>query len=227
MSSLSMHRIETGAAVNLEPIRFEAPEGVAPMQVVADWTTGLPVFRGHRMTLRELAKSDAPSLLSMLSTDEVSKFISPPPKTAQGFEKFIAWVIREREAGRQMTFGLVPEGYDHAVGLVQVRALIPGFSVAEWGFAVGSPFWGSGLFAAGARTALDFAFLHTGLNRVEARACVENRRGNGALRKMGAVQEGVLRGSLQKDGKYFDQIMWSIIAGDWFQSRAVWDGVIQ
>ena len=66
MSSLSMHRIETGAAVNLEPIRFEAPEGVAPMQVVADWTTGLPVFRGHRMTLRELAKSDAPSLLSML-----------------------------------------------------------------------------------------------------------------------------------------------------------------
>ena len=212
---------------NLEPIHFEAPDTVAPMQVIADWTTGLPVFRGQRMTLRELAKGDAPSLLSMLSTEEVARFISPPPKTVQGFEKFIAWIIREREAGRQMTFGMVPEGYDKAVGLVQVRAMAPGFAVAEWGFALGSPFWGSGLFAASARTTLDFAFLHTGANRVEARACVNNGRGNGALRKMGAVQEGVLRGSLEKDGTFFDQIMWSIIARDWFQAKAVWDVAIQ
>jgi ribosomal-protein-alanine N-acetyltransferase len=214
------------AAANAEPIRFDGPADAAPMQVVADWTKGLPVFNGQRMMLRELVKSDAQSLLSMLATEEVAKFISPPPTTVQGFEKFVQWVIREREAGRQMTFGLVPEGYDQAVGLVQVRALMPGFSVAEWGFAIGSPFWGTGLFAAGARTMLDFAFLHTAMNRVEARACVDNGRGNGALRKMGAVQEGVLRDSLEKNGKFFDQIMWSIIARDWFQAKAVWDGRI-
>ena len=227
LTSLQVTPMTTSALLvkpNLEPIRFDGPEVAAPMQVVADWTTGLPVFHGQRMTLRELAKTDAPSLLSMLSAEEVARFISPPPKTVQGFEKFIAWIVREREAGRQMTFGMVPEGYDHAVGLVQVRALAPGFAVAEWGFALGSPFWGSGLFAAGARTTLDFAFLHTGLNRVEARACVGNGRGNGALRKMGAVQEGVLRGSLEKDGQFLDQIMWSIIARDWFQAKAAWDG---
>jgi len=207
------------AMTGVDPIRFEPSAQAVPMQVTADWTAGLPVFRGQRMMLRELATTDAPSLLTMLAKDEVAQFISPPPTTAQGFEKFIAWAIREREAGRQMTFGMVPEGYDHAVGLVQVRALAPKFSVAEWGFALGSPFWGTGLFAAGARTALDFAFLHTELNRVEARACVENARGNGALRKMGAVREGVLRGSLQKDGKFFDQVMWSILAQDWFQAK--------
>jgi ribosomal-protein-alanine N-acetyltransferase len=211
---------------NREPIRFDGPENAAPMQVVADWKSGLPVFKDQRMLLRELVTSDAESLLTMLSTDDVAKFISPPPKTPQGFAKFVQWVIREREAGRQMTFGMVPEGYDHAVGLVQVRALEPSFTVAEWGFALGSPFWGSGLFAASARTTLDFAFLHTALNRVEARACVGNDRGNGALRKMGAVQEGVLRDALRKDGKFFDQIMWSIIARDWFQAKAVWDGMI-
>ena len=62
------------------------------------------------------------------------------------------------QAGNQMTFGMVPEGCDHAVGLVQVRAIAPRFSVAEWGFAVGSPFWGTGLFLASARMTLDFAF---------------------------------------------------------------------
>lgn len=211
---------------NLEPIRFDAPGATPVMEVVADWTKGLPIFTGQRMTLRELVKGDALTLLSMLSTEEVGKFISPPPTTPEGFEKFIQWAIRQREAGTQMTFGIVPEGFDHAVGLVQVRAIAPNFSVAEWGFAVGSPFWGTGLFLASARTAVDFAFRHTLVNRLEARACVQNARGNGALRKLGAVQEGVLRGSLLKDGKYLDQIMWSIVAPDWYQAKAVWEGPV-
>src|SRR6266498_613427 len=222
-----MTRLEpTGrTATNLEPIRFDAAQlpTATPGNVEAHWTDAMPVLTGQRMMLRELVKTDATSLLSMLATEEVAKFISPPPTTPQGFEKFIQWAIRERQAGNQMTFGMVPEGYEHAVGLVQVRAIAPRFSVAEWGFAVGSPFWGTGLFLASARMTLDFAFKHTGVNRLEARAVVQNGRGNGALRKLGAVQEGVLRGSLLKNGQHLDQIMWSIIARDWFQAKAVCD----
>ena len=213
---------------NLEPIRFDAaPAANVNFNVDADWTTGLPVLTGRKMMLRELVKSDSLSLLSMLSSEEVAKFISPPPTTPRGFERFIAWAQREREAGNQFTFGMVPEGCDHAVGLVQVRAIAPRFSVAEWGFAVGSAFWGTGMFLASARMTLDFAFQHTAVNRLEARAVVQNARGNGALRKLGAVQEGVLRGSLLKDGKYLDQIMWSILSQDWFQAKAVWSAVLQ
>jgi ribosomal-protein-alanine N-acetyltransferase len=213
---------------NLEPIRFDASTVITPAPGVdGDWTKGLPVLKGRKMMLRELVKTDSLSLLSMLSAEEVGKFISPPPTTPQGFERFIAWAQRERETGNQFTFGMVPEGCDHAVGLVQVRAIAPRFSVAEWGFAVGSPFWGTGMFLASARMTLDFAFQHTAVNRLEARAVVQNTRGNGALRKLGAVQEGVLRGSLLKDGKYLDQIMWSILSQDWFQAKAVWTGVLQ
>ena len=214
---------------NLEPIRFAATTlaPTAPVGLDTDWTSALPVLQGRRVTLRELVKSDAPALLSMLSTEEVAKFISPPPTTPQGFEKFIQWAKREREAGNQMTFGMVPEGCEHAVGLVQVRSIAPRFSVAEWGFAVGSPFWGTGLFLASATMTLDFAFQHTAVNRLEARAVVQNGRGNGALRKMGAVQEGVLRGSLLKNGNYLDQIMWSIVAQDWFRAKSVLSDTLQ
>src|SRR5262245_20693955 len=211
---------------NLEPIRFDAPDMMPAMEVVADWKNGLPIFKSSRMMIRELVKSDAATLLALLKREEVARFISPPPTTPEGFEKFIQWAIGQRHAGNQMTFGMVPEGYDHAVGLVQVRAIAPNFSVAEWGFAVGSPFWGTGLFLASARTAVDFAFQHTGVNRLEARAAVENGRGNGALRKLGAVQEGILRGSLLKDGKYLDQIMWSIVASDWYRSQPISDSVV-
>jgi ribosomal-protein-alanine N-acetyltransferase len=216
----------TSVMTNLEPIRFDAPAAVPPTEVVTDWKSGLPIFKSSRMMLRELVKSDAATLLALLKTEDVARFISPPPTTPEGFEKFIQWAIGQRQAGNQMTFGMVPEGFDHAVGLVQVRAIAPNFSVAEWGFAVGSPFWGTGLFLASARTTLDFAFQHTGVNRLEARAAVQNGRGNGALRKLGAVQEGILRGSLLKDGKYLDQIMWSIVASDWYRSQPISDSAV-
>ena len=212
--------------LQLEPICFDRTPALAPTSVEGDWTTGLPAINTDGVVLRELAKSDAPSLLSMLSTEEVARFITPPPTTLAGFQKFINWTQLERKAGRQLTFGMVPEGYDHAVGIVQVRAIAPNFAVAEWGFAVGSPFWGTGLFMASARTTLDFAFEHTMVNRLEARAVVQNGRGNGALRKLGAVQEGVLRGSLLRNGQHLDQIMWSILAQDWFQAKAVWERAV-
>jgi len=53
------------------------------------------------------------------------------------------------------------------------------------------------------------------VHRLEARAAVRNGRGNGALRKIGAVQEGLLRKSFLKDGEYLDQALWTILDEDW------------
>ena len=65
-----------------------------------DWRNALPVLSGNKVTLRELEVSDAPSLFAMLTPEEVSRFISPPPTTIEGFERFIAWARAERQAGR-------------------------------------------------------------------------------------------------------------------------------
>jgi RimJ/RimL family protein N-acetyltransferase len=109
-----------------------------------------------------------------------------------------------------------------AIGIFQVRQLESGFSTAEWGFAIGSPFWGAGYFVDAARLVVDFAFETIGVHRLEARAAAVNGRGNGALRKVGAVQEGVLRRAFSKDGRQMDQTLWSIIADEWRQAKAVW-----
>jgi len=194
--------------------------------VSSDWRAGLPVLSGRGVTLRELRLSDAPSLLAMLTPDEVTRFISPPPTTVEGFERFIAWTHRQREAGQYVCFAVVFEGMDVAVGLFQMRQLEPGWGTAEWGFAIGSRFWGTGVFAEGARLVVDFAFETVGVHRLEARAAVQNGRGNGALGKIGAVQEGILRKSFLRNGVYHDQILWSILDDDWRQAKAVWGATI-
>jgi RimJ/RimL family protein N-acetyltransferase len=186
---------------------------------MSDWRQGLPLLSSAHVTVRELRREDAASLLTMLSTEEVARFISPPPTTVEGFERFIVWAIRERQNGNYACFAVVPEGMSTAVGLFQLRALEPGFSTAEWGFAIGSGFWGTGVFVEGARMVLGFAFDTAGVHRLEARASIGNGRGNGALRKIGAVQEGILRRAFFRNGVYHDQVLWSILAEDWRVQR--------
>ena len=191
----------------------------ATQVTTTNWKASLPVLAGSTFTLRELRTEDAKSLFAMLSTEEVARFISPPPTTVEGFERFIAWAQRERAAGNYACFAIVPQGMTTAIGIFQVRSLEPGFGTAEWGFAMGSQYWGSGIFSEGARLVLDFAFDVIGANRLEARAAVANGRGNGALRKLGAVQEGVLRRSFLRHGMYHDQVLWGILAEDWRMQR--------
>lgn len=178
----------------------------------ADWRVQLPVLHGRDVTLRQLRTSDAPSLLAALSSEEVTRFISPPPTTVEGFERFIEFTAREQSGGRYVCFAIVPIGCHDAVGIIQIRKLEPDFRVAEWGFALGTDYWGTGIFQQSARAAIEFAMTVVGVQRLEARAAVANGRGNGALRKLGAVQEGVLRKSFLRCGEYIDQILWSIVA---------------
>jgi len=84
----------------MEKMPFRDAEGVMDVNAVIEaarattvetnWRQALPVLTGSMVTLRELRLSDAPSLLAMLATEEVARFISPPPTTVEGFERFIA-----------------------------------------------------------------------------------------------------------------------------------------
>ena len=199
----------------VSPVPLSAPLPAA----ATDWRHGLPTLTGSLVTLRELRASDAGALFVMLTTAEVTRFISPPPATVDGFEKFIAWADRERVGGRYVCFAVVPRGSDTAIGLFQIRSLEAEFGTSEWGFAVASEFWGTGIFGDGARLAIGFAFDTLGTRRLEARAAMENTRGNAALRKLGASREAILRKSFLRHGELHDQALWTILADEWQDAR--------
>ena len=205
-------------------VRFQkAVSGPATVAnaVSSDWRNSLPLLAGTTVTLRELRASDAASLFALLTTEEVARFISPPPDSVQGFERFIAWTLRQRTVGTYACFAVTIDSTDTAIGIFQLRELEPGFATAEWGFAIGSAYWGTGVFQEGAELLVRFAFETVGVHRLEARAAVRNGRGNGALRKIGAVQEGLLRKSFLKNGEYLDQALWTLLEEDW-KAKLVW-----
>lgn len=206
------------------------PDGpVESPRAAADWRLSLPVLCSGDVVLREVRASDAHSLVSLLTTSEVTRFISPPPQTADGFERFIAVSQRLRTSGEGACYAVTLRGCDTAIGIFQVRQVSPAddeaqqlggaMDTAEWGFALGSPFWGTGIFEQSAALVMAFAFEQVRVHRLEARCAVKNGRGGKALLKMGAVPEGILRKAFVSGDEYLDQVLYAIVEQDWRAGR--------
>ena len=159
--------------------------------------------------------------------EQVARFISPPPTSVAGFETFIRWAHRERAAGRYACFAVVPERQSAPVGMFQVRLLDADRRIAEWGFALGSAYWGHRPLPRGRDAPRALRVRRDGLRQLDARAALLNARGNGALRKVGAVMTAVLRQAFERHGERLDQALWTIHRDDWDTGVPVWRGSVQ
>ena len=184
-----------------------------------DWRGGLPEIRDATVTLRELRDSDARSLMLHLNQPRVLRYITPCPVTLAGFVRFIRWTRTERRRGAFACYGIVPAGERHAVGVLQFWPVERDFSTGEWGFALSERYWGTGLFKRSASLALDTVFAQLGVYRLEARSVDTNLPGNRALENLGAIREGVLRGSFRDGRVVRNHVMWSILAPAWRARR--------
>jgi RimJ/RimL family protein N-acetyltransferase len=186
-----------------------------PSVIASTWRNELPTLAGRAVTLREPAFQDLGPLVELLSLHDASRFGVDEPISDLGAQDLIDRAVRDRAAGLAVTYSITLTTSRTLVGLLQVRQLDPSFEAAEWECTIAPSARGTGIFLEAARLAGSFAFGTIGTHRLEARVLLQNGRANGALRKLGAVQEGVLRRSVRRSGKYFDQVLWSLLKEDW------------
>jgi len=181
----------------------------------ADWRAELPVLPGRLITLREPSAQDLGPLVDLLSIGDATRFGIEDPIAELSVQRFIERVPRDRKSGVAFTYVVTLTGSRVVIGLTRVRQLDPGFEAAEWECTVVPSSRGTGIFVETARLVGSFAFAHVGIHRLEARVLLQNGRANGALRKLGAVQEGILRRSVRHGSEYLDQVLWSMLKEDW------------
>jgi RimJ/RimL family protein N-acetyltransferase len=187
----------------------------SPAIVVPTWRSELPTLTGRTITLREPGTQDLAPLVDLLQSGDATRFGLDEPVSADGIRELIDRAALERASGTSVTYVITLTATRSFAGLLQVRQLDPGFESGEWECTIVPSLRGTGIFLEAARLAGSFAFGPLGAHRLEARVLLQNGRGNGALRKLGAVQEGVLRRSIRCGGEYFDQVLWSILKEDW------------
>ena len=182
---------------------------------IASWRRELPALTARHVALREPIPDDIGALVDLLSVEDASRFGLEEGIDDIAVQLFVERATRDREAGAAFTYVVVNGSVRGVGGLVQVRALDPLFETAEWECTLAPSVRGSGVFIETARLVCGFAFNVIGAHRIEARVQLQNGRANGALRKLGAVQEGILRRSARRRGEYVDQVLWSVLKDDW------------
>ena len=180
-----------------------------------NWRTELPNLTARLVSLREPMPQDLGALVDLLSGGDATRFGIEDSNTEVGVQRLIERAVRERATGQSFTYAIIAGTTRSPVGLVQVRRLDPAFEVGEWECTVAPAARGTGVFIEAVRLVGSFAFDSVGARRLETRVLLQNGRGNTALRKLGAVQEGILRRSIRRDGEYVDQVLWSMLKEDW------------
>lgn len=182
---------------------------------VSDWRRELPTLTSRLVTLREPVSEDLGPLVDLLSIADATRFGIEEPVTDVAVQLFIERTAHDRQAGAAFSYVVLHGASRAVVGLVHVRGLDPTFETAEWECTIAPSSRGSSVFLETARLVGSFVFGAIGAHRLEARVLLQNGRANGALRKIGAVQEGILRRSIRRGGEYVDQVLWSVLKDDW------------
>jgi len=182
---------------------------------IPNWREELPTLTARHVTLREPTPHDLGPLVDLLSLADATRFGIDEPISEVAVQQAIDRAARERAAGVCITYAITLTQTRAVVGLAQVRQLDPMFEAAEWECTIAPSSRGSGIFLEAARLVGSFTFGSIGAHRLEARVLLQNGRANGALRKLGAVQEGILRRSARRNGEYVDQVLWSMLKEEW------------
>jgi RimJ/RimL family protein N-acetyltransferase len=181
----------------------------------AGWRAELPHLRGRTVELRELLPHDLRPLLDLCCSADAPGFALDAPVTELAVEQFINRAIQQRAAGVSFSYAVTIGGPRAVVGLIQVRQLDATFETAEWECLILPSSRGRGVCVEAARLVASFTFDAVGARRLESRVPVGDSPATGALRRIGAVQEGILRRSRRCGDEYLDQGLWTVVKDDW------------
>ena len=123
---------------------------------------------------------------------------------------------------------LVLNGTDR-VGTVSWRKVQTGPIASNWAIGVGlaPEFRGRGYGSEAQRLVVRYLFAHTQVNRIEATTEITNVAEQRALEKAGFTREGILRGTTFRQGRWHDQVIYSMLRDEVkLEDPAVEDGTV-
>ena len=183
------------------------------------WTDP-PTLRGRHVTLRPLEREDRAGILAAFATglDHVFATIVPNAATIDGWYDRLE---RERAVGRALPFTVL-DAEGTVAGVTRFMRMAPEHRRLEIGGTVYAVrVQRTGLNTEAKRLLLGHAFEWLDCQCVQLRTNWHNRASRAAIERLGARQDGVLRGHMRlADGSIRDTMVYSILAHEWPQVRS-------
>lgn len=171
--------------------------------------------------LRLLDESDAPELHALIEANRAYLARWLPWAAGQTFNDTLAFIRRTREqlAGNNgFQVAVVYEG--EIVGVVGYHGVDWSHRSTSIGYWLSEEHQGRGAMTEAVQILTDHALSVWGLNRVEIRAAMDNRRSRAISERLGFRKEGTLREVERVGERYLDCVVYSMLAADWPAKKA-------
>ncbi|HYP55203.1 MAG TPA: GNAT family protein [Solirubrobacterales bacterium] len=166
--------------------------------------------------LRPLRAADAPELHALIegNRDRLARWLDWA--AAQSFDDTVDFI---RRAEAQLAAN---EGFQAALVEAGAIAGVVGHTGVDWrrrstalGYWLDERHEGRGLMTLAVGALVDHSLRAWGLNRVEVRAAVGNRRSRAVVERLGFRHEGTLREAERVGERYLDSAVYGMLAEEW------------
>jgi len=184
----------------------------------ADWPIPLPPvsLQGKLVRLDLLSEDQFPQLLTFAGENEIWRYLTSRPATPDRMRAYLESLVRDYANGAAMPFVVRRQAGAEIVGITRFKSLSREHRKALVGSWYAPSAWGSGCNTEAKLLLLEYGFERLGCLRVEFQVDSRNQRSAGALARMGAVQEGILRSYIiTVDGHRRDSVIFSILDSEW------------
>lgn len=174
-----------------------------------------PTLAGRFTTLRPLADEDRDALVAAASADGLWDMFYAGVAKLKDVDAWYAEVRREQSYRRAMPFTVL-DARGLVVGTTRLMRMNPAHRRVE----IGGTFYATAAQRTGINTEakamlLGYAFEELDCQVVQIRTDWLNKRSQGAIERLGAKRDGVLRSHQCVDGRVRDIVVYSIIASEW------------
>lgn len=178
-----------------------------------------PSLRTARLLLRPFTADDAEKLERLVGAREIADTTAniPHPYPKGGGAVWIATHAPGWHAGTDITYAVTTASDGALVGAVSLHRDAD-HAHAEMGYWIAVEQWGRGYATEAAIALAWLGFARLDLHRLQARHLTRNPASGRVMRKLGMREEGVLRESVRKWGRWEDIVMWAVLAPEWWEA---------
>jgi RimJ/RimL family protein N-acetyltransferase len=182
---------------------------------------GDSILVGERVRLRGVRDDDLPTLakweMDPGRMTTLSSWVAPPSEAAAKEH------IAKSSANQKDDLGFAIETLDDPpalVGNILLWSVRPKDRCATLGIALGREHIGRGYGTDAMRVIVDYGFREMGLHRIQLSVAPFNPAGIRVYEKAGLVEEGRHRESVLHDGRWYDEVLMSILDHEWAARRS-------
>lgn len=173
----------------------------------------------ERLRLRDFSSDDWRRVLEYQRDPRYLRFYPWAHRTASDVQQFVQHFIDWQAEQPRMRFQLaiVLQQNNRLIGSCGVRMPVAGSHEAEIGYEIDPDSWGHGYATEAARAIVGFGFESLQLHRIHAHCIAENSASARVLEKLGMRQEGRLREKEWMHGRWWDVLIYSILAYEYYR----------